>query len=195
MEKVKFFDPYPDTVIVGDKIYDIDLSFATVVQVWDVQSSEDFTDKDKIELQAKLFLDDPKDCPETIDKQIEFLQAVYELFPKQDNDGERFIDFHQDAAMIRSGFFRIGIDLTKDRIHFFQFLELLADLPTDTAMMRTIKLRSMPLPKRTEHNAEYIAELQRAKAKVAIKYSEEERRRRFERSLMKLRDTLLFGGR
>jgi hypothetical protein len=86
MEKVKFFDPYPDTVIVGDKIYDIDLSFATVVQVWDVQSSEDFTDKDKIELQAKLFLDDPADCPEMIDNQIEFLQAVYELFPKQDND-------------------------------------------------------------------------------------------------------------
>ena len=195
MEKVKFFDPYPDTVIVGDKIYDIDLSFATVVQVWDVQSSDDFTDKDKIELQAKLFLDDPADCPETIDKQIEFLQAVYELFPKQDNDGERYIDFHQDAAMIRSGFFRIGVDLTKDRIHFFQFLELLADLPTDTAMMRTIKLRSMPLPKRTEHNAEYIAELQRAKARVAIKYSEEERRRRFERSLMKLRDSFLFGGR
>ena len=194
MEKVKFFDPYPDTVIVGDRLYDIDLSFATVVQVWDVQASEDFTDKDKIELQTKLFLDDPADCPETIDKQIEFLQAVYELFPKKENDGERYIDFHQDAQMIRSGFFRIGVDLTKDRIHFFQFLELLADLPTDTAMMRTIKLRMMPLPKRTEHNAEYIAELQKAKAKVAIKYSEEERRQRFERSLMKLRESLLFGG-
>ena len=93
------------------------------------------------------------------------------------------IDFHQDAAMIRSAFFRIGIDLLKDRIHFFQFMELLADLPKDTALMRTIDIRTRPVPKATKENREQIAALQKMKAKVAIKVSPEEQKRRFAESL------------
>lgn len=182
MEKLNL-NPYPETVVCGDKIYDIDLNFMTVVQVWDVQSSDDWTNRDKIEIQAKLFLSDPVDCPESMDEQIAFLQAVYDLFPKTEESNERYIDFHQDAAMIRSAFFRIGVDLARQPIHFFQFLELLGDLPTDTALMRTIKIRMEPIPKRTESNAEQIAALQKAKARVAIRMSEEERRERFARSL------------
>ena len=85
--------------------------------------------------------------------------------------------------MIRSAFFRIGVDLLKDRIHFCQFLELLADLPKDTALMRTVDIRTRPLPKPTKDNREQIAELQRLKAKVAIKMSEEDRRRHFMESI------------
>jgi hypothetical protein len=85
--------------------------------------------------------------------------------------------------MIRSAFFRIGIDLLKDKIHIIQFLELLADLPSDTALMRTVEIRQRPLPKPTKHNAEQIAALQKAKARVAIKITEEERRELFAQSL------------
>lgn len=85
--------------------------------------------------------------------------------------------------MIRTAFFRIGVDLLKEKIHFFQFLELLSDLPSDTALMRTVEIRQKPIPKPTKDNAEQIAALQRAKAKVAIKMSEDERRKRFIESL------------
>jgi hypothetical protein len=85
--------------------------------------------------------------------------------------------------MIRTAFFRIGIDLLKDKIHFSQFMELLSDLPRDTALMRVVDIRQRPLPKPNKHNGEQIAALREAKAKVAIKYSEEETRRRFADSL------------
>ena len=76
-----------------------------------------------------------------------------------------------------------GIDLTRDPLHICQFLELLADLPQDTALMRTIDIRRRPIPKLTKDNAEQVAELQRLKAKVAIRYSEDERRQQFAQSL------------
>ena len=73
--------------------------------------------------------------------------------------------------------------MTRDPLHICQFLELLADLPSDTALMRTIDIRRRPIPKPTKDNAEQVAELQRLKAKVAIKYSEDERRQQFAQSL------------
>ena len=110
--------------------------------------------------------------------------AALGLLPQSESKSrERYIDFHQDAAMIRSAFFRIGVDLTRDHIHIQQFLELLADLPKDTALMRTVKIRARPIPKPTKNNAEEIAALQAAKARVAIHMSEEERMARFAESL------------
>ena len=64
-----------------------------------------------------------------------------------------------------------------------RFLELLRDLPPDTALMRTIEIRMRPVPKPDGHNAEQIAAIMKAKAAVAIKMSEEERRRSFAESL------------
>jgi hypothetical protein len=49
--------------------------------------------------------------------------------------------------------------------------------------MRTIDIRQRPIPKPTKHNAEQIAALQKAKARVAIRMSEDERRARFAESL------------
>ena len=48
-------------------------------------------------------------------------------------------------------------------------------------LLGTIALSAQP--KLTKDNAEQVAELQRLKAKVAIKYSEDERRQQFAQSL------------
>jgi hypothetical protein len=81
--------------------------------------------------------------------------------------------------MIRSAFFRIGVDLIRDRPHFLKFLELLSDLPSDTALMRTIQIRQAPIPQINEHNKDQVARLLEAKARCEIKLSEEERRAKF----------------
>ena len=93
--------------------------------------------------------------------------------------------------MIRTAFFRIGVDLLKDKIHIFQFLELLSDLPSDTALMRTIEIRQRPVPVLTKDNAKQVEALVKAKQKVAIKISEEERREQFAKSL---KNSSLFRG-
>ena len=182
---MNIYDEYPTSVQVDGKTYQLDLSYDNVLRVLDIQDDHLLTAVDRIEAQCVLLLARGKrDIPQSLQARQRLLNAVFELFPKPENStGERYIDFHQDAQMIRTAFFRIGVDLLKDRIHIFQFLELLADLPSDTALMRTVEIRQKPIPKPTKDNAEQIAALQKAKARVAIKMSEDEWRKRFAESL------------
>ena len=179
------YDPYPDSVEVNGRVVSLDLAFDRVLRVLDIEDAPDLTALDKLAVQCAYILAESEKLPADPREQAEIIKAAFALLPKPEKQsGERYIDFHQDAAMIRSGFFRAyGIDLTRDRIHFLQFMELLADLPADTALMRTIEIRQRPLPKPTKHNAEQIAALQKAKARVAIRMSEDERRARFAESL------------
>lgn len=181
---MNIYDPYPEIVELDGRSYRLDLAYDNVLRCLDLASDDTLTDIDRLELQTVMLLRRPRDCPKDPETQARLLTAILDLLPKGEKaSGEKYIDFHQDAAMIRSAFFRIGVDLQKDKIHICRFLELLADLPSDTALMRTIEIRQKPLPKPTKYNAEEIAALQKAKARVAIRMSEDERRERFANSL------------
>ena len=181
---MNIYDEYPTEIQFDGKQIKLDLAYDNVLRVLDIQEDNTMTSLDRLEAQCVLLLARGyKDIPPAIKDRQRLLNAIFELFPKGSGSGERYIDFHQDAALIRSAFFRIGVDLLKHKIHFFQFLELLADLPSDTALMRTVEIRQKPIPKPTKDNAEQIAALQKAKARVAIRMSEEERRKRFAESL------------
>ena len=182
---MNIYDPYPDEIELDGKTYRLNMDFSRVLRVLDIQDDATLTMADRIELQACLLLEDDRECPTETGDQARLISAAFELIPKTEKSEskERYIDFHQDAAMIRSAFFRIGVDLTRDRLHINQFLELLGDLPEDTALMRTVDIRRRPIPKPTKHNAEQIAELQKAKARCAIRFSVDERRRMFADSL------------
>lgn len=181
---MNIYDEYPDRVEIDGNEILLDLAYDNVLRAIDVYDMTELTKSDRIEVMCALLLAHPtSDMPDTLDARVKLLNAVFALFPKSEETHERVIDFHQDASMIRSAFFRIGIDLTKEKINFFQFLELLSDLPKDTALMRTIEIRTKPIPKATKDNREQIAELQRLKAKVAIKMSEEDQKKRFAESL------------
>ena len=183
---MNIYDLYPDEIEVEGRVYRLNMSFDRVLRAIDVQERQDLLTEDKIDLQARLLLWDEKDCPSDPVEQAKIVAGALALLPESENPtGERYIDFHQDAAMIRSAFFRIGVDLTREHLHINQFLELLADLPSDTALMRTIEIRRRPIPKATKDNAEQIAALLEAKSRVAIRMSEDERRARFAESLKK----------
>lgn len=181
---MNIYDPYPDSVEINGEKIPLDLAYDHVLMALDVLVMYEMTLYDRIETACILLLKYPDiHLPKDINGMTVLLNAIMELFPQNTKQTEKVLDFHQDAALIRSAFFRIGIDLLKDKINFFQFLELLSDLPRDTALMRVIDIRSRPLPMVTEENKEQVAELQRLKQKVAIKLSDEERMRNFARSL------------
>lgn len=183
---MNIYDPYPEEIEVNGQTVRVNLRYDHVLRALDAQDMPELLPEDKIELQCELLLGYGERMPRTLQERCDFLTAVFSIFPKPEADekpAEKYIDFHQDAALIRSAFFRIGVDLTKDKIHFLQFLELLRDLPSDTALMRTIELRMRPIPERNGHNDKQIAEIIKAKQKVAIKISEEERRTRFASAL------------
>lgn len=180
--------PYPDRVQVDGKTYELDLSLRNVLNAMEVPQTEGITPEDAVQVQCAWLFQDPKRVPTDPALCARILEAVYALFPKpKEEHQEKYIDFEQDAALIRSGFMRLGIDLTREDIHFLQFLELLADLPSDTALMRTVQLRQATVPEITQHNKEQVARLLEAKQRVALKLTEEERRARFERQLMQNR--------
>lgn len=180
------YDPYPEEIELDGRKGKIRLNmdFSRVLRVLDIQDMHDITAADKLEAQCAMLLADDEPLPRDKKLQAEIVNAAFTLIPKgEGKTAERYLDMHQDAKMIRSAFYRIGVDLARDNLHINQFLELLADLPSDTALMRTVELRQRPLPKPTKHNAEERAALQKAKARVAIKVSEEERRAQFMESL------------
>ena len=182
---MNIYDQYPDSVEINGEKIPLDLAYDHVLMALDVLVMYEMTLYDRIETACILLLKYPDiHLPKEINGMTALLNAIMALFPKAEQT-EKVIDFHQDAAMIRSAFFRIGIDLSKDKINFFQFLELLSDLPKDTALMRVIDIRTRPLPMVTNENREQVAELQRMKQRVAIKLSDEERMRNFARSLKK----------
>ena len=183
---MNIYDAYPDKVSVDGKTYKLNLAYDRVLMALDLQEDNALTPADRLETQCALLVDGYKLGSKSAEEQQRILCAIFDLFPKPDPEekaGERFIDFHQDAKIIRSAFFRIGVDLLKDKIHFLQFLELLADLPKDTALMRVVDIRAKPIPAPTEHNREYIKALTEAKARVAIRYSEQEAQERFMQAL------------
>ena len=184
---MKLYETYPEAVELDGRRIELDLDFRNVLRVLDL-SSGDWTERERTELSLCLLLKDPAQMPRTWAQQEKLLTAIFAIFPREEGETQstqRYLDFTQDAGKIRSAFYRIGIDLTKDSLHFFQFLELLADLPADTALMRTIEIRQRPIPKPNKHNGDEIAALTRAKARVAIKMSDEESRARFAASLKK----------
>lgn len=181
---MNIYDPYPDHVELDGRIVRLNLAYDRVLRAMDIQEREDLLPQDKLMAQCAWLIAEDEPLPKTWQEQAEIVKAVIDLFPKSEKpQSEKYIDFHQDAAMIRSAFFRIGVDLTRDKIHFFQFLELLADLPEDTALMRTVDIRQRPIPAVNKHNRAQVEALIKAKQRVAIKLSEEERRKRFAESL------------
>lgn len=173
---MNIYDAYPQTVEYEGRVYAVNLAYDRVLRCFDIQADDILTHEDKIRAQAALLIERP---PRSLAKCAGVLSAIFELFPKDEEKREKIVDFHQDARIIRSGFMRVGIDLTWQHIHFFQFLEILADLPKDTAIMRTVEIRAKPIPAANKHNQEYIRQLQEAKARVAIKMTDEERRHVF----------------
>lgn len=181
---IRLYETYPEEIELDGKTVRLDLAYDRVLRALDLQDETALTPEDKLELQCALMIAEGEELPRDPQKQAELLIAVFELFPKSEKKSrEQYIDFRQDAGMIRSAFFRIGVDLIRDRPHFLRFLELLADLPTDTALMRTVQIRQTPVPQINEHNKEQVARLLEAKARCAIKRGEDERRAKFASAL------------
>lgn len=175
------YDAYPDSVELDGKTYLLTLGYDRVLRAVDCQSEDVLTPEDKLDLQMDLLCQNP---PKDIETRLRLLIKIFDLFPKAENTGERYMDLHQDAGLIRSAFLRgYGVDLTKEHPHYLQFLEMLSDLPHDTAFMRTVELRQKPLPKPNKHNQEEIAALQKAKARVALKRSKTDQEAAFAASL------------
>jgi len=159
---------YPKTTIVYDNVeYEFHPYFNRVLTLLsEVFPSKELTDAQKIYITVSSLTNAPP-------KEEIFELIIHELFPKKKKsaDDQKTMDFEQDAALIYAAFLQsYGIDLyaVRNKMDWRIFIALLKGIPENTELSRIIKIRSMKVPERNEHNGDYVDSIINAKRAVAL---------------------------
>jgi hypothetical protein len=176
---VKLYERLPRHVEVNGRRHRVDLDFRNVLRMMDILADKGLTDRAREVLAGRCVSKHP--CRGLVD-------AVRELIKgnetKAVEDHKRVTSFEQDAGLIRAAFQQAyGIDLWRVKMHWFQFIELLQNLPEDTQYMTIVGIRARPMPKPTKYNRDEREWLRKAKAQYALTESEEDREKSYQREV------------
>ena len=182
---MKLHEHLPDSVIVGKKRVKLDLDFRNVLRMMEILSREDLMPEARDWNALRCICKHPK--PGMMEEVKKLLFAN-----PPTNDGKRVTSFEQDAGLIRAAFRQVyGINLWRDRLHWFEFSELLQGIPEGNRYAETIGIRVREMPEPTKWNAKERAWLMEAKARVAIKRTDEEIANDYQRDVKNVFDALL----
>ena len=183
-------DPLVTSFVFEDKEYDIDLSFDTVLDVFDYLNDDTLREYEKVEICLSLLLGRQQYDEE---KMVKLWNYIYENFieikyaqpteydllgnplPKRKEENKKVIDFEKDAEYIFASFQQAyGMNLFEQqgKLHWHEFQALLNGLPTDTIMQRIIQIR---LWKPSKHDPrEYKEQMRKLQKVYALENVEEE---------------------
>lgn len=184
-------DHLPQGVTVDGRFYKMDFDFRNVLRMIDI------LDRDDLIPEARAY--NALHClcrrPRNTDK---VLNAVKQLLFKpqgkggKGGSGQKATDFVQDAELIRAAFMQTyGINLWREKLHWFEFTELLHGIPEGTRYSETVGIRLREMPEPTKWNRKEREWLMKAKASVAIHMSEKERESRYNRDVQNIFHALL----
>lgn len=182
---MKLYDKLPDCVVVNGKRIRLNLDFRNVLRFLDVMNRQDILPEAREYLALKCLCKRPKKG---------MIYPVRELlFPDNGKeDRERIMDFEQDAEFIQAAFMQeYGINLFRDRLHWFEFMAFLSGLPTGNKFSDILSIRARPIPAATKYNAEERAWLMKAKSEFRIKTKAEEEERNYSQSVKKIGQAVL----
>ena len=185
---MKLQDALPCAVTVGRRTYRVDLDFRNVLRMMDVLAQDDIMPKAREYNALRCVMKHP---PKRTSEVLLALRVL--LFPEQPKtDSKKLTDFVQDADLIRAAFMQTyGINLYRDKLHWFEFTSLLSGLPEGSRYTEVLGIRARPMPKPTKYNSEERQWLQKAKALHAIRMSEKEREQSYQTSLHRTAESLL----
>lgn len=182
---MKLYDRLPDGITIDGKFYKCDFDFRNVLKMLDVMQRED------IELTARDYI-----CAKCVIRRripLKTASKVFNelcsfLFGKAVKTGEkRVMSYEQDAGLIRTAFRQVyNIDLFRDGLHWFEFKELLQNLPDGNRFEETIGIRVRPLPAPTKYNAKEREWLLKAKQDCAIHLTEQEQAKKYDSDVVKV---------
>ncbi len=184
---MKLQDRLPDGVTVEGKFYKLDFDFRNVLNMMHELNREDVMPEAMVYRALKCLTKHPKNADKV-------LAAVNELLfdnePKR--DAQKETGFEQDAGLIRAAFRQAyNIDLYRDRLHWLEFVELLNAIPEGSRYSEVIGIRAKPIPAATKWNAEERQWLMKAKADVALRLSEDEQSKQYDKDVEKIFTGLL----
>lgn len=187
---IKLFDRLPKGVKVGRRFYKCNFDFRNVLKMLEIMQREDLTIAARDYHAAKCVISH-KIALSAASEVFDALCVI--LFDKRPETGEkRLTSFEQDAPLIRAAFRQVyGIDLFRDCLTWFEFVELLQCLPEGNRYEDVIGIRARPLPPPTKYNAKEREWLIKAKQSVALHLTEQEAEKKYDSDVLKIFNGLL----
>lgn len=106
------------------------------------------------------------------------LNYIFNFGEKEENNGKKIFDFKQDWNYIDASFLsEYGIDLYKEKIHWFLFYNRFSSLSKTNKLSEVIEIRTMEIPKRDKYNGKTIENIKKAKKVYALELDEEDRKK------------------
>lgn len=179
----------PDSVTVNGRRYRLDLDFRNVLRMMDVMDRKDLLPGARAYVALKCVMKRP---PKDAAPVLAAVNAL--LFParKKPEKREKLTDLKRDADLIRAAFLQsYGVNLWRDRLHWFEFSGLLACIPGGSRYADIIGIRARPMPEATKYNAKEREWLMKAKAEYAVEMTAEEQERSYQEGLRGMAMSLL----
>lgn len=189
---MKLYDRLPRRVRLNRRSWRLRTDFRQVLRALDALGDQRLMPALRTETALRLLI-----CgrlPRHQMAQQALLDAILALLCPSSGKGgsKQVMSMEQDADMIRAAFLQVyGIDLTRARLHWCLFRELLGCIPTGTRLSDVIDIRTRPLPKPNKHNGESIRQLREAKAFYALQLDEDQARSSYASSVAHLYHTLM----
>ena len=182
---IRLYERIPDGVTVDGKFIPCDFDFRNVLKMLDIMQREDVYPSARDFLCVKCVAKHPRKIknPSAAYKAIGDL--LFEKTP--DSGGERITSFEQDAPLIRAAFRQVyNIDLFRDRLTWFEFTELLHNLPEGNKYSDVLGIRARPLPAPTKYNQKEREWLLNAKQRFKIHLTEAEAAKKYDKDVVNI---------
>lgn len=186
--KFRLFDRLPEGVTVGGRFYKCDFDFRNVLKMLDIMQIQELTPAARDYHCVKCVFRGHLPSRKVADVYSSVCNILFEKTPE---NGEKLMSFEQDAALIRAAFRQTyQIDLFRDALTWFEFLELLHALPEGNRFTEIVGIRARPLPAPTKWNGKEREALIKAKQSVALNMNERERENKYNRDVSRIFDGL-----
>ena len=179
---MKLFERLPDKIEIDGRKYRLDLDFRNVLRMVEIMNREDLLSEARNYLALKCVM---RKVPKNVGQTMTAVSAI--IFPKTKKKGDKgpkLTDYTQDADLIRAAFLQCyGINLWREKLHWFEFTGLLAGLPDGSRYIDIVGIRAKPLPEPTKYNTKERQWLIEAKQRYAIEKTAKEEEEALQASL------------
>lgn len=171
------YDRLPDTVIVNKRKIKVDLEFRNVLRMMDTLMREDLTPDAREYIALKCICKRPRKGMLPVVRKLLFTDDIQ-------TEHKRITDYQQDADLIRGAFRQVyGIDLYRDKLHWFEFSCLISCLPQGNRYTDVLGIRGRPIPAPNKFNSAEREWLIKAKSEYALKLTEKEKEDQYAKSV------------
>lgn len=161
---------YPEYAEVDGKEYKIDTDFKIALKCFEIIDDNTIDEYEQVCAIVYLLFDFIPEDENLIIKLFEkakfFLQCGKD--DEEQKANKKDMDFSQDYGLIVSSFMSdYKIDLSKEKLHFWQFIDLLQGLTENSSLSRIRELRNYDLSE--EKDLKRKKQIKEAQRKVALK--------------------------